>query len=120
MKVRVKVDSDFGTCEEGDVFIEVDVDFIPHKGELFYLSEKDQQELENKVKDTPDIHYEYSKWFYYPSSEKIKAGKSITLKMFEHFGFYNAIWVVTRAILWDEEQMKYINYIVLGDGSETG
>jgi hypothetical protein len=119
MKVRVKIDSDFGTCEEEDAFIEVDVDFIPHKGELLYLSEEHQIELENKVKNTPDTHDAYSKWFYCSSSEKIKAGKPITLDMFEHFGFDDAIWVVQRAVIWDEEQMKYINYIVIGDGLET-
>lgn len=119
MKLRVHIDSRFGINDD-NVFIEIDVDFIPNKGDLLYLSNEHLQKLIDKVKINPDLYYIYDKWFYYETRQKLNNNEKITRKMFNNdFVLDDAIFVITRAISWDSKKMKFMNYIVLGDRSET-
>ena len=117
MKLKVFANSDWGE-DDLNICVEIDVDFLPRKGEILYLSEEHQSQLEEKIKSKPNMYFAYSRWFYGFSIDKIKAGEEITIEMFEDFGLDDAIYVCKVAFIWSDEEMKYVNYVVLNDSEE--
>lgn len=111
IKVKIYIKSEYSLFEE-EVFIDALLPNIPNIGNLIFLENEQQYELELKAKSSLEIANKFApRWFYTTRSLNIKQGGDVKEENLKDLSFGEAMYVHNVVYEPNSEVVK----IVIGD-----
>lgn len=110
IKVRIYIKSEYSLFES-EVFIDALLPHIPSKGNIIYLDEQQESELELKAKSSLDIANKFAPRWFYGHSGNVEYGEvieenlkdlSFTDAMFVHNVIYEPNSEIVKIVMGDD------------------
>lgn len=115
MKIRVHIHNRNHYMHK-TVYVQIEVDHIPVVGQYMWLINKDQETIKELATASLDTLEDYKTWVYGDTFTKlINSNHTYELQDIDkkNLSFSDAIYVKDVAIMYDEDEKRYISHIEL-------